>query len=104
MTSDPFSIYHHPSVAHASVARPYCHDAPPPFGMPAAAFLPLCCVLSHVCLSLALTVGSQQTHSHDLPFGVPASHFSCDIWRQIPKYLSPTKTPAPTSGLYRIFT
>ena len=42
MTFDPFSIYLHPSVAHASMTRPYCHDAPLPFEMPAAAFLPLC--------------------------------------------------------------
>ena len=87
MTSDPFSIYHHPSVAHASVTRPYCHDA--------LSFLLECLLLPsclsaascpRVCLSLALTAGSQQTHSHAVPFGVPASHFSCAIWVEIPKY------------------
>lgn len=82
----------------------YCHDALLPFGTLAAAFLLLCCVLPCVCLSPALTAGSQQTHSHALPFGVPPSHLSCDIWKQIPKDLSPTKIPAPMAGLCRIFT
>ena len=87
MTSDRFSIYIHPSVAHASVTRPYCHDA--------LSFLLECLLLPsclsaascpRVCLSLALTAGSQQTHSHAVPFRVPASHFSCAIWVEIPKY------------------
>ena len=87
MTSDPFSIYRHPSVAHASVACPYCHDTLP--FLLECLLLPSCLSAAscpRVCLSLALTAGSQQTHSQAVPFGVPASHLSCAIWVQIPKH------------------
>ena len=105
MTSDPFSIYRHPSVAHASVTRPYCHDA--------LSFL-LECLLLPSCLSAAsLPVcvspwHSQQVHSrltHMLiPLESPPPILAVIFGYKFPSTNSPTKTPAPMSGLYRIFT